>query len=50
MTTMVIKCKGLSMQYSQSIFMKQKAFTVMPPTNFVIEKESVTWSPVLDKK
>jgi hypothetical protein len=30
--------------------MKQKAFTVMPPTNFVVEKEAVTWSPILDKR
>ena len=29
--------------------MKQKVFTVMAPTNFVVEKEAVTWSPMLDK-
>ena len=30
--------------------MKQKVFTVLPPTNFAVEKDSVTWSPMLDKR
>ena len=30
--------------------MKQKVFTVMPPTNITIEKEAVTWSPMIDKR
>ena len=45
---MFIKCKGLSLYYSQSDTMKQKFFTVLPPTNFIVEKESITWSPMLD--
>ena len=47
---MVVKCKGLSLHYSQSDTMKQKAFTISPPTNFTLEKESITWSPMLDKQ
>lgn len=46
---MIIRCKGLSLLYSQSDTMKQKVFTVLPPTNFSVEKEAVTWSPILDK-
>ena len=49
-TSMIMKCKGLSIHYSQSNTMKQKAFTVLPPTNFTFEKEAVTWSPILDKR
>lgn len=47
---MQIRGKGLSILYTQSCAMKQKVFTVMPPTNFVVEKEAVTWSPMLDKQ
>ena len=47
-STMFIKCKGLSLQYSASNTMKQKSFIVLRPTNFVVEKESLTWSPILD--
>ena len=49
-STMTVKCKGISLLYSQSSTMKQKVFTVMPPTNITIEKEAVTWSPMLDKR
>lgn len=47
---MIIKCKGLSLIYAHSNTMKQNVFTVMPPTNFAVEKEGITWSPMLDKR
>ena len=30
--------------------MKQQFFTVLPPTSFIVEKEAITWSPMLDQR
>lgn len=38
------------MIYASSDTMKQKAFTLLPPTNFTCERETVTWSPILDQR
>ena len=30
--------------------MRQEVFTILAPTNFVVDRESVTWSPLLDAR
>ena len=48
--TKVIDIKGLSLQYTNGVDMRQEVFTILAPTNFMVERESVTWSPLLDAR
>ena len=48
--TKIIRVKGMSLQYTNGIDMTQEVFTILAPTNFLVERESVTWSPILDKR
>ena len=41
---------GVSLLYTGSLSMNQRVFTILPPTNVVVEKEGVSWSPILDKR
>ena len=49
LNTMVVQNKGLSLQYTASDTMSEEVFTVLPPSNFTVEKESIQWSPFLDQ-